>query len=44
MYFILVGVYRPSAKAIFFDKLLSSGQEILIMGDFNVNLEDKGTI
>ena len=39
----------PSAKAIFFDKLetvlkeCSSGQEILVMGDFNVNWEDKGT-
>lgn len=40
----LIGVYRPpSAKAIFFDKLETvlkecrSGQEILVMGDFNVN-------
>lgn len=50
MAFSLTGVYRPpSAKAIFFDKLKTvlkeciSGQEILVMDDFNVNWEDKGT-
>ena len=50
MSFSHIGKYRPpSAKAIFFDKLetvlkeCSSGQEILVMGDFNVNWEDKGT-
>jgi exonuclease III len=50
MSFSHIGVYRPPfAKAIFFDKLetvlreCSSGQEILGMGDFNVNCEDKGT-
>lgn len=44
----LIGVYRPpSAKTVFFDKLkailqkYSSGKEIIIMGDFNVNWEDK---
>ena len=49
MSFILIGVYRSSAKAILFDKLeivlreCSAGHEIVIMGDFNVNWEDKGT-
>ncbi len=48
MSFILIGVYRPpSAKAVFFDKLktvfreCNFGKEIIILGDFNINWEDK---
>ncbi len=48
MSFTLIGVYRPpSAKAVFLDKLktvfreCNFGKEIIILGDFNINWEDK---
>lgn len=48
MSFILIGVYRPpSAKSVYLEKLnamlreCSSKKEVIMMGDFNINWEDK---
>lgn len=48
MSFTLLGLYRPSdSKAIFFDQLntilreCNFDKEVLLMGDFNINWEDK---
>ncbi len=50
MYFILIGLYRPpSAKSVFHEKLCTvlrectSGKEVILMGDFNINWEDKSS-
>ncbi len=50
MSFILIGVYRPpSAKSVFHEKLCTvlrectSGNFVILMGDFNINWEDKSS-
>ena len=48
MAFTLIGMYRPpSTKSVFFDQFNSMlrecdfGKEVILMGDFNINYEDK---
>lgn len=48
MSFIIIGVYRPpSAKDTFYDQLTdilkecNHNKELILMGDFNLNWEDK---
>lgn len=43
MSFVLIGVYRPPSAKSFHDvlKKYSSGKEVLILGDLNLNYEDK---
>lgn len=50
IYFILIGVYRPpSAKSVFHEKLCTvfrectSGKEVILMSDFNINWEHKSS-